>query len=73
MSRLPRFENYRFLGLRDTMLVYDCDDAEQFATLEERVEGEGLTQRKMVQSFAPDSLVEAMNRSFQPVSAPEGD
>lgn len=73
MSRLHRFEDYRFLGIRDTMLVYDCDDAAQFAMLEERVESEGLIQRKMLQSFAPDSLIEAVNRSFRPVSAPEGD
>ena len=65
MSRLSRFEDYRFIGIRDSMLVYDCDDADQFAELEERVEAEDLIGRKVLQSFAPDTLAEAANRGFR--------
>ena len=67
MSRLRRFEDYRFVGTRDTMLVYDCDDSEQFSELEERVEGEALLDLNLLQSFAPDTLDEAANRGFRAV------
>lgn len=49
------------------MRVYDCDDSIQFEVLEERVTVDDLVGRKLVQSFAPDSLEEAMNRGFKPV------
>jgi hypothetical protein len=48
------------------MRVYDCDDETQFATLEERVVDEMLLTRKLLQSFAPDTLDEARNRGFRP-------
>ena len=66
MSRLSRFEDYRFIGARDTMLVYDCDDPDQFAAIEQRIEEEDLVNRKLVQAFAPDTLDEARNRGFKP-------
>lgn len=66
MSRLSRFEHYRHIGLRDTMLVYDCDDVEQFPELAARVEEGDLVNRLLVQSFAPDTLDEARNRGFRP-------
>ncbi len=68
MSRLARFEGYRFIGTRDTMLVYDCDDEEQFAELQERAQEEDLSNRLLLQSFAPDTLVEARNRGFRPAT-----
>lgn len=68
MSRLSRFEEYRYIGTRDTMRVYDCDDGDQFAVLDERVSTEGLVGRKLLQSFAPDSLDEARNRGFRPIA-----
>ena len=68
MSRLSRFEEYRFIGARDTMLVYDCDDDEQFAEIEERVEEEDLSNRLLLRSFAPDTLLEAKNRGFRPAN-----
>lgn len=67
MSRLNRFEEYRFIGTRDTMRVYDSDDAEQFGRLEDRVNDDDLLNRKLLQSFAPDSLEEAANRGFKPI------
>ena len=64
MSRLARFSDYRFIGIRDTMVVYDCDNAEEFDELEERVAAGNLMNRLQLQSFAPDSLAEARNRGF---------
>ena len=64
MSRLDRFDAYRFVGARDTMIVYDCDDSEQFEEIRTRVELDGLLNRNLIQSFAPDSLREAGNRGF---------
>lgn len=67
MSRLSRFGDYRFIGARDTMRVYDSDDPDQFEQLESRVTEEDLVGRKLLQSFAPDTLDEARNRGFKPV------
>lgn len=67
MSRLGRFEDYRFIGTRDTMVVYDCDHPEQFAELEQRTADEHLLERTLLQSFSPDSLDEARNRGFKPM------
>lgn len=64
VSRLRRFDNYRFVGARDTMVVYDTDDSEQFEEIRNRVDEEGLLERNLLQSFAPDSLGEARNRGF---------
>jgi hypothetical protein len=66
VSRLSRFESYRFIGTRDDMRVYDCDDDGQFQTLEERLTRDDLVAQKLVQSFAPDSVEEARNRGFKP-------
>ena len=68
MSRLSRFDSYRFVGVRDTMRFYDCDDENQFAEVSRRVADEGLVGRDMVQVFAPDTPVEAMNRGYRPVA-----
>lgn len=67
MPRLRRFERCRFVGARDTMTVYDCDDAEQFVVLENRMEADDLLGRKLVQTYGPDTLAEARNRGFRPV------
>ncbi|HEX6221395.1 MAG TPA: hypothetical protein VF115_09890 [Acidimicrobiia bacterium] len=67
MNRLSRFEDYRFVGTKDTMRVYDCDDDLQFDELSERIESDQLVERLLVQSFAPDTILEARNRGFKPV------
>ena len=67
MSRLSRFEAYRYVGVRDTMRFYDCEDEGQFEELSNRVAEEGLVGQKMLQAFAPDTPVEAANRGFKPV------
>ncbi|NOY56830.1 MAG: hypothetical protein GXP34_12725 [Actinobacteria bacterium] len=66
MARLQRFENNRYIGIRDTMVFYDCDDDEQFALLQGRVEAEDLLDRKLLSSFGPDEPPEARNRGFRP-------
>jgi hypothetical protein len=67
MARLPRFEEFRFIGLRDEMRVYDCDDDSEFKRVEQRISSRDLQQRDLLQTFAPDSLAEAANRGFRPV------
>lgn len=67
MSRLRRFEDYRFVGTRDTMRVYDCDEADQFEELQRRVNEEDLLNRLQLQAFAPDTVSEAENRGFAPL------
>lgn len=64
MARLRRFESNRFVGTRDDMIVYDCNDPDQFATLEARVEAGDLVDEKDLQAFGPDTLAEARNRGF---------
>ena len=66
MGRLRRFEEYRFLGARDTMIVYDCDADDQFTELDQRNTDDDLVMRNLVSAFGPDSLPEAINRGFRP-------
>ena len=66
MGRLRRFAENRFVGLRDEMRVYDCDDEAQFDSLQKRVDGEELVARALVASFSPDTLAEARNRGYRP-------
>jgi hypothetical protein len=65
MGRLRRFADYRFIGRRDQMLVYDCDDSDQFAELELTVSELRLDTRGLLSSFAPDTIAEARNRGFE--------
>jgi hypothetical protein len=66
VSRLSRFEAYRYVGVRDTMRFYDCDDESQFEVISGRVQDDGLVGGNQIQVFAPDTPVEAMNRGFRP-------
>lgn len=65
MSRLRRFPESRFIGRRDKMIVYDCDDPVQFAALSAVVEQLALDMGNALQSFAPDTTDEARNRGFK--------
>ncbi|MDH3194129.1 MAG: hypothetical protein OEM40_07430 [Acidimicrobiia bacterium] len=65
MARLKRFEHHRFLGARDTMVFYDCDDADDYAELAAREEAEHLTMRNLISTFGPDNAPEALNRGFR--------
>lgn len=66
MSRLRRFPENRWIGTRDDMTVFDCDDETQFETVRTRVELEDLPGRLLVSAFGPDTLAEARNRGFSP-------
>lgn len=68
MGRLRRFEDHRFVGTRDDMRVYDCDDEEQFSMLQERAATEDLLGRNLLAAVAPDTLAEARNRGYRPVA-----
>jgi hypothetical protein len=68
MGRLRRFEGYRFIGRRDEMVVYDCDDPDEFAEIEQAVSDRRLDQDNLISTFAPDVLPEAVNRGFRPRS-----
>ncbi len=58
MQRPSRFEQHRFVGDKRTQLVYDLDDWDDEAVVEEFVRlGVGI-------SFAPDTLAEARNRGY---------
>ncbi len=48
------------------MKVYDCDNEDHFKILQSLEEENKLVQNNQLQSFAPDSLEEAMNRSYKP-------
>lgn len=67
MNRLRQFPDSRFVGTRDDMVCYDCDDPDQFAALSERVAREDLVTRTMLSSFSPDTAAEARNRGFTPL------
>ena len=56
MARINRFEDYRFVGTRDDMVVYDTDDRDEAAALDERVSGEDLFDRNLLQTFGPDEV-----------------
>jgi len=66
MGRLTRFEDHRFIGARDTMVFYDCDEASELTILDERVAADDLLNRNLLQTFAPDTAAEARNRGFRP-------
>jgi hypothetical protein len=66
VSRLSRFEAYRYVGVRDTMRFFDCDDDGQFEEISARLREEGLVSQNLIQVFAPDTPTEARNRGFRP-------
>ncbi len=66
MSRHRRFEDHRYVGTRDDMVVYDTDDADEADALIARIDDEDLMTRNLLQTFGPDTLAEARNRGFRP-------
>lgn len=65
MGRFRRFEEFRYIGARDTMVFYDCDDENQFVELEDRIESDGLLMGNLLSTFGPDTQAEARNRGFR--------
>lgn len=60
MQRPLRFEHHRFVGDKRTQLVYDLDEWDDAAVVNEFVElGVGI-------AFGPDTLTEARNRGYTP-------
>ncbi len=45
------------------MRVYDCDETEEFSSLESDVDD--LTELNLLSTFAPDTEAEARNRGFR--------
>ena len=66
MGRIAKFENYRFLGNRKNMSVYDCDNQDEFAQIENLINDKDLITNNLIQAFAPDNIHEAKNRGFKP-------
>jgi hypothetical protein len=64
MNRLHRFSDHRYVGRRDTMMVYDCEDDAQLAELQAAVKELSLDEINGLQAFAPDNVAEAKNRGF---------
>ena len=58
MYRHPKFEHSRFLGDKRTQLVYDLDEWEDTAIIDE-IASDGVAL-----SFGPDTLPEARNRGY---------
>ena len=67
MNRLNRFEHHRYVGIRNNMKVYDCDDEKQFESLNEYLKDYDYVSLNLVQSFSPDNIDEAKNRGFRPI------
>jgi hypothetical protein len=66
LGRIAKFENYRFLGNRKNMRVYDCDNQDEFAQIENLINDKDLITNNLIQAFAPDNIHEAKNRGFKP-------
>lgn len=58
MNRPVRYEHFRYLGDKRTQLVYDLDEWEDPAIVDEIVADD------VGQTFGPDSLAEARNRGY---------
>jgi hypothetical protein len=58
MARPIRFEHYRWLGDKRSMLVHDLDAATEACSIDELMASEQFA------SFGPDLLAEARNRGY---------
>jgi hypothetical protein len=59
MERLPRFEQYRFVGDKRTQVVHDIDHAVDEDAIADMMAAESFT------CFGPDTLPEARNRGYR--------
>jgi hypothetical protein len=60
MSRPARFEHYRYLGDKRSLVVHDLDNTGDACQLDELLTSEQFL------AIAPQSLAEAKNRGFHP-------
>jgi hypothetical protein len=59
MQRPSRFEHQRFVGDKRSQVVYDLDEWDDQATIDELMSAETFL------CFGPDSLSEARNRGYR--------
>ena len=59
MDRLGKFEHHRYVGDKRTQIVYDIDESNDQAAVDELLESEAFM------SFSPDTLAEARNRGYR--------
>jgi hypothetical protein len=64
MGRPARFEHYRYLGDKRTLVVYDLDDYGTEEAVTAAVDALVAAEAFMV--FGPDTLAEARNRGYRP-------
>jgi hypothetical protein len=60
MDRLTKFEDHRWVGDKRTQIVYDIDNLDDQALIDELLSAETFL------SFGPDTLAEARNRGYRP-------
>ena len=68
MSALDRFENHQILGFRKNMKSYDVKNQKHLDELLVLIEKHEALKNNLIQTFAPDTLDEAKNRGFKPLS-----
>lgn len=64
MSRPTKFEHNRYVGDKDSMVVYDLDALDTSPDAAAAVEHLLVTER--FATFGPDTLAEARNRCYRP-------
>lgn len=60
MARPTRFEHFRWLGDKRTMIVHDLDDVTDACGIDDLLTSEQFL------VFGPDTLAEARNRGYSP-------
>ena len=60
MERPTKFEHSRWVGDKRSQVVYDVDNIDDPAIIDELMEAETFL------SFGPDTLAEARNRGYRP-------
>lgn len=60
MARPTRFEHFRWLGDKRSLVVHDLDNSADDCAVDELMTSEQFA------SFGPDELVEARNRNYKP-------
>ena len=60
MARPTRFEHFRWLGDKRTMIVHDLDNVTDACGIDDLLKSEQFL------VFAPDTLAEARNRGYSP-------
>jgi hypothetical protein len=58
MARPSRFEHFRWLGDKRTMIVHDLDNVTEACAIDDLLTSEQFL------AFAPDTLAEARNRGY---------